>query len=178
MWPETGGNTTSGSHLLTWNKFTPAWIGNHMSTKVWEEITYTFLNFIGCTVEVWEWISNFIPHNGYNHLPLLGFKLIHVCNSYCLPTCELLYRWLVQHHCSRHWSCTEMEMSSYWRNIRQCLQEKLSFENFRCNHWQKFHQNRDIVISVGSHPCRCIYGVRLHVIVFSPKHAWLIKSRD
>ena len=29
---------------------------------MWDEITYPFSNFNGCTVEVWEWISNFIPH--------------------------------------------------------------------------------------------------------------------
>ena len=27
---------------------------------VWDEITYPFPNFNGFTVEVWEWISNFI----------------------------------------------------------------------------------------------------------------------
>ena len=26
-----------------------------------DEITYPFPNFNGATVEVWEWISNFIP---------------------------------------------------------------------------------------------------------------------
>ena len=30
----------------------PAWISNHMLGKVWDEITYPFLNFNGCTVEV------------------------------------------------------------------------------------------------------------------------------
>ena len=29
---------------------------------MWDEITYPFLNFNGATVEVYEWISNFIPH--------------------------------------------------------------------------------------------------------------------
>ena len=29
---------------------------------MWDEITYPFPNFNGCTVEAWEWISNFIPH--------------------------------------------------------------------------------------------------------------------
>ena len=29
---------------------------------MWDEITYPFLNFNGATVEVLEWISNFIPH--------------------------------------------------------------------------------------------------------------------
>ena len=30
----------------------PEWINNHMSSKVWDEITYPFLNFNGATVEV------------------------------------------------------------------------------------------------------------------------------
>ena len=30
--------------------------------KVWDEITYPFLNFNGATVEIKEWINNFIPH--------------------------------------------------------------------------------------------------------------------
>ena len=38
------------------------WKSNHMPSKVWDEITYPFLNFNGCTIEVWEWISNFILH--------------------------------------------------------------------------------------------------------------------
>ena len=28
------------------------WISNHIHVKVWDEITYPFLNFNGCTVEV------------------------------------------------------------------------------------------------------------------------------
>ena len=38
------------------------WITNHMPGKVWDELTYPFPNFNGATVEVWEWIGNFIPH--------------------------------------------------------------------------------------------------------------------
>ena len=30
----------------------PTWISNHTLSKVWEEITYPFLNFNGATVEV------------------------------------------------------------------------------------------------------------------------------
>ena len=33
-----------------------------MPSKVWYEITNQFPNSNGCTVEVWEWISNSIPH--------------------------------------------------------------------------------------------------------------------
>ena len=36
-----------------------AWISNHIHNKMWDEIIYPFLNFSGCTVEVWEGISNF-----------------------------------------------------------------------------------------------------------------------
>ena len=30
----------------------PVWISNHLSDKMWDEITYPFLNFNGSTVEV------------------------------------------------------------------------------------------------------------------------------
>ena len=47
---------------IYWHGLTliPAWISNHTSSKLWAEITYPYPNFNGCTVEVWEWISNFI----------------------------------------------------------------------------------------------------------------------
>ena len=40
----------------------PAWISNYIHYKVWNEINYPSSNFNGATVEVWEWINNFIPH--------------------------------------------------------------------------------------------------------------------
>ena len=47
--------------VLTWINFVPAWISNHMPSRVW--VNYISIpNFNGATVEVWEWISNFIPH--------------------------------------------------------------------------------------------------------------------
>ena len=33
-----------------------------MPSKVCDNITYPFPNFNGATVEVWEWICNFILH--------------------------------------------------------------------------------------------------------------------
>ena len=33
-----------------------------MLSKMWDEITYPFLDFNSATVEVKEWISNFISH--------------------------------------------------------------------------------------------------------------------
>ena len=41
----------------------PIWVSNHMHSKVWDEITYPFPNLNSCTIEVWERISNFTPHN-------------------------------------------------------------------------------------------------------------------
>ena len=40
----------------------PAWISNHIPSKVLDKVIYPFPNFNGPTVEVWEWISNIIPH--------------------------------------------------------------------------------------------------------------------
>ena len=36
----------------------PGRISNHVPSKVWNAITYTFPNLNGATVGVWEWISN------------------------------------------------------------------------------------------------------------------------
>ena len=33
-----------------------------MPSEVWDENVYPFLNFNAATVDVWEWISQFIPH--------------------------------------------------------------------------------------------------------------------
>ena len=40
----------------------PVWGGNHDHCKMWGEISYPSPNVNGCTVEVWKWICNFIPH--------------------------------------------------------------------------------------------------------------------
>ena len=48
--------------LITWINLIPTWIRNHMSNKLWDEITYPFPNFSGCTVEVWKRMINFILH--------------------------------------------------------------------------------------------------------------------
>ena len=49
------GAGNQGPPLLTW-------ISNYIFYKMWDEVIYPFPNFIGCTVEVWEWLSNFISH--------------------------------------------------------------------------------------------------------------------
>ena len=36
------------------------WISNYIHYKVWDQITYPFINFNSANIEVKEWISNFI----------------------------------------------------------------------------------------------------------------------
>ena len=35
----------------------PAWISNHIYYKVWDEITYPFVNFNAATIGVWEFVQ-------------------------------------------------------------------------------------------------------------------------
>ena len=48
--------------LLTWLPLISVWMSNYSHYKLWNEITHPFPNFNGYTVEVWEWISNFIQY--------------------------------------------------------------------------------------------------------------------
>ena len=52
--------TTRGPFYLHAPALISLWISNHLSSKMWDWITYPFPNFN--TIEVWEWVSNFIPH--------------------------------------------------------------------------------------------------------------------
>ena len=47
--------------MVTSNSFTDMG-SNCIHYDVRDEITYPFPNFNGATVEVWEWMSNFILH--------------------------------------------------------------------------------------------------------------------
>ena len=40
----------------------PAWISNYVHDNVCDVITDPFPDYIGASVEVWEWMNNFIPH--------------------------------------------------------------------------------------------------------------------
>ena len=50
---------------------------NYINYKMPDEIAYSFLNFNGFNVAVWEWISIFTPHfNGhYDYLSVLRLNL-------------------------------------------------------------------------------------------------------
>ena len=52
-----------------------AWISNHIHYKVWEEINNIFPNVNGATVDVFEWISNFVPHFPGHVLIHAGIKV-------------------------------------------------------------------------------------------------------
>ena len=52
-----------------------------MHSKVYE-ITYPFLNFNGCTVEIWKWINCFVPH-------FIMDAITYLCCDFSL--CCLLY---------------------------------------------------------------------------------------
>ena len=66
----------------------PTGISNRIHYKVWDEITYTFPNFNGTAVEVWEWVSNFVCERmgiltprvywTLDYISMLGLKLIHI----------------------------------------------------------------------------------------------------
>ena len=52
-----------------------------MCRKSVDEITYPFPNFNGAAIEVWKWISNFIPQftgHAIDYLSMLRLKLNHV----------------------------------------------------------------------------------------------------
>ena len=50
------------SLLLTRITLVTVWISNYIHYDVWGGITYPFPNFNGCTIEVWEWMINFVQH--------------------------------------------------------------------------------------------------------------------
>ena len=52
--------------------FILVWISNYILYEMWDEITYPLQNFNAATVEVWEWLSNFIPH-------LIGHVITYAC---------------------------------------------------------------------------------------------------
>ena len=93
----------------------PAWISNHMPSKVWGEPTYPFPNFNGCIVAVWEWISNLSPHFMIllwsNYSSMLGSKVNHVNKKGpCFKFLDLYisklvidYAWRPEHVFETYW---------------------------------------------------------------------------
>ena len=62
----------------------PAWKTDYILYKVGDEITYPFPNFNGATIEIWEWMGNFIPH-------LTGYVITYPCWDYKVHPCKWWY---------------------------------------------------------------------------------------
>ena len=72
---------------------------------MWDEIPHPFPNFNGATVEVWEWISDLIPHlyNGCSYLSMLESKFTHdskwgPCIVNHKNTLWVLTPWILRRH--------------------------------------------------------------------------------
>ena len=57
----------------------PVVIRNYIHNKVWAEITYSFENFNGCTVEVFERTSNFTPQFTEQVITYLCWNKVNPC---------------------------------------------------------------------------------------------------
>ena len=90
-----------------------------MSSKVWDEIIYTFPNFNSCTVDVWKWISNFIPHFMMDVITYL----VMFCQKVVLVSVnEEVNEWLsgVAHSATVQQTCVWCNMTA---SLVQVLQE-------------------------------------------------------
>ena len=99
------GVTSRGPFTLT-----PAWMDDYSHYHAWDEITYPFPNFNGCTVEIWEWISNLMTTQFHptlcwscDYLCMLVSNLIHISKRVpgVLPILVISpvdspYKWLVK----------------------------------------------------------------------------------
>ena len=56
----------------------PAWISNHMPSKMWDEVTFPIPNFDGCIIEVLELINDFVPYFRMYFLIHAGINFFHV----------------------------------------------------------------------------------------------------
>ena len=95
----------------------PAWIGNYVPSKLWDEITYPFLNCNSCAVEVFEWINNFIPHIVIN---VITYSCCRDFNGHGI-------------------AYTERGIWSFWRN---CF-----FIYFFCNWWHRKLSKRQLPVA-------------------------------
>ena len=86
----------------------PAWISNHMPSKMWDEINHPFPNFNGgCTVEVWEWMSNLISH--------------FMMDEITYPSCD--------------WSQTMLVNCALGGCIGRCFYQRCELPHCWCNSW-------------------------------------------
>ena len=71
----------------------PTRICNYIHYKVWDEITHPFPNFNSATIDIWEWISNSIPHCPCNYLSMPGLNNVSKracrCHTFISFACSL-----------------------------------------------------------------------------------------
>ena len=79
-----------------WHSLTliPAWISNCMTSKAWGEIINPFTNFNGATVEICEWISNFMPHFLIDVIICPWWPHQRETFSALLAICAGIHRWI------------------------------------------------------------------------------------
>ena len=140
--------TNNGSTLI------PAWISNNMPSKMWDEITYSYPNFNGCTVEVWEldkWF-HLTLYNTWNYLSMLGLKLIQVSKRGPSFICGQVHNTLVR--------CLH-----FWGIHRSIFYTLLSIDLHYCgiNRPMVFHYCGIYIYSTPIYQCICIQS-NIHIL--------------
>ena len=116
-------------------------------------IIHPFPNFNDCTVEVWEWMNNFITHfNGRNYLSM-PFKLSHVIkrDSRRLSLRAVNHRNLINH---KNWSKFRYFMS---RKVHTMGRVNKLYLSLYTNH----------AISFGEITCTHVNMPKLKIIAFT-----------
>ena len=94
-----------------------AWINNNEPHKVWNEITYPFPNFNGCTSEVWEWIRNSTSYFKMDVITYPNFRITLEWSSHNLAIDTLAScRWFQTPRCSCGVAAIVIEQK--WTNWR------------------------------------------------------------
>ena len=139
--------------LLTWLTSISACINNNTYYKVLAEITYPFPNLNGTTVDVWEWISNFIPCLLGKWLPIHARIKVIPCkkggsglvNSLCHATTS---QW------SYYPAICEVHRQHYCRGISSVLEQSRNSKPIS----RGCDILRDLVVKVLPHRVQCSRG--------------------
>ena len=134
------------------------WISNYIHYTVWDENWYPFQNFNSATVEVWEWISNFIPR--------WSWKILHITNS---TSIRLQSNVKGFHHLD----------IQIWASILTCLRMDVLPHGTPFHHddvikWKHFPHNWSFVQGIHQSPVNSPHnGQRCGTLMFSLICAWI-----
>ena len=128
-----------------------------VACKVWGEITYPFPNFNRATTEVWEWISNFIPHFNYpcwdqsQFMLVKGAPRLHDCfHKTSLRIRSEIFMFLLYLYDIFYWnldsSSTERHAAYQHNTNIQVPVSRLSFHDTVTLQWR--HNERDGVSQI------------------------------